>query len=57
MNRISGRSWIVWLLVLALIGGMGFFVMEFSGNARQWVFFDERALQRAWKEQLFGRRV
>ena len=40
MNRISGRSWIVWLLVLALIGGMGFFVMEFSGNARQWVFFD-----------------
>lgn len=40
MNRIAGRSWIVWLLVLALIGGMGFFVMEFSGNARQWVFFD-----------------
>ena len=40
MNRIAGRSWIVWLLVLALIGGMAFFVMEFTGNARQWVFFD-----------------
>ena len=40
MNRIAGRSWIVWLLVLALVGGMAFFVMEFAGNARQWVFFD-----------------
>ena len=40
MNRIAGRSWIVLLLIFALIGGMAFFVMEFSGNARQWVFFD-----------------
>ena len=40
MNRIAGRSWIVLLLVTALIGGMAFFVMEFSGNARDWVFFD-----------------
>lgn len=40
MNRIAGRSWIVLLLVFALIGGMAFFVMEFAGNAREWVFFD-----------------
>lgn len=40
MNRIAGRSWIVMLLVFALIGGMIFFVAEFSINARQWVYHD-----------------
>lgn len=40
MNRIAGRSWIVLVLVLALMGGMAFFVMEFASDARQWVFFD-----------------
>jgi len=40
MNRIAGRSWIVMVLVFALIGGMGFFVMEFASDARQWVFFE-----------------
>lgn len=39
MNRIAGRAWIVLFLVFALIGGMVFFVIEFSGNAREWVFF------------------
>lgn len=39
MNRIAGRSWIVMVLVLALLGGMAFFVIEFTGNAREWVFF------------------
>ena len=39
MNRIAGRSWIVMVLVLALLGGMIFFVIEFSGKAREWVFF------------------
>lgn len=40
MNRIAGRSWIVLLLVFALIGGMAFFVMEFASDAGEWVFFD-----------------
>ena len=40
MNRVSGRSWVVLLLVFALIGGMAFFVLEFTNNARTWVFFD-----------------
>lgn len=40
MNRVAGRSWVVLLLVLALIAGMAFFVMEFTNNARAWVFFD-----------------
>lgn len=39
MNRIAGRAWIVLVLVFALIGGMAFFVMEFSNNAQSWVFF------------------
>ena len=39
MNRIAGRSWIVMVLVLALLGGMAFFVIEFTGNAQEWVFF------------------
>lgn len=40
MNRIAGRSWIVLLLVVALVGGMAFFVVEYSADAREWVFFD-----------------
>ena len=40
MNRIAGRSWIVMLLIMALIGGMMFFVVEFTSDARDWVFFD-----------------
>lgn len=39
MNRIAGRSWIVLLLVFALVGGMAFFVVEFTADARDWVFF------------------
>ena len=39
MNRIAGRSWIVMVLVFALLGGMSFFVIEYAGNAREWVFF------------------
>lgn len=40
MNRVAGRSWVVLLLVFALIAGMAFFVMEYTNNARAWVFFD-----------------
>lgn len=40
MNRIAGRSWIVMLLVLALVLGMTFFVVEFTSDAREWVFFE-----------------
>lgn len=39
MNRIAGRSWIVLLIVFALIAGILFFVIEFAVNAREWVFF------------------
>ena len=26
MHRIAGRTWILWPLVLALLGGIGFFL-------------------------------
>ena len=39
MNRIAGRSFMVVILVLALIAGMVFFVAEFTAQAENWVMF------------------
>lgn len=39
MNRIAGRSFMVVILVLALIAGMVFFVAEFATQAENWVMF------------------
>lgn len=38
MNRITDRSWIVMVLVFALIAGTVFFICEFVMNAEDWVF-------------------
>lgn len=37
MNRISGRSWIVMIIALLLIGGLTFFIVEFCLESGQWV--------------------
>lgn len=39
MNRVAGRSFIAMILVLALLGGMVFFLAEYVDKARDWVMF------------------
>ena len=39
MNRIARRAFVVLLLVLVLIGGLGFFTAEFCKKAGDWVLF------------------
>ena len=39
MNRIASRSLIVWLLVLALLAGTVFFVVEYVTKAGEWFMF------------------
>ena len=39
MNRIAGRAWVSLALVLALIGGMMFFLAEYFMDAKEWVMF------------------
>lgn len=39
MNRIAGRSFIVMLLVFALVGGAVFFAWEYFSEAEDWVMF------------------
>ena len=39
MNRVAGRAGAGLLLVLVLVGGLGFFVAEYIVNASQWVLF------------------
>lgn len=39
MNRVAGRAGAVLLLVLVLVGGMGFFVAEYVVKSSQWVLF------------------
>lgn len=39
MNRVAGRAGITLLIVFLLLGGFGFFVVEFVCNARDWVIF------------------
>ena len=37
MHRIAGRTWILWPLVLALLGGIGFFLYEYATASHNWV--------------------
>ena len=39
MNRVASRAAITVLIALLLIGGMGFFVAEYTADAGQWVTF------------------
>ena len=37
MNRVTKRSWLMCLFIFLLLGGMGFFVMEYAVKADAWV--------------------
>ena len=37
MNRIAGRTWVLWLLILLLLGGLGFFLWEYAAHSHKWV--------------------
>lgn len=37
MNRVTKRSWLMGLFILLLLGGMGFFVLEYTVKADRWV--------------------
>lgn len=39
MNRIAGRSLIVWILILAFAGGIVFFCWEYAQYAKQWAMY------------------
>ncbi len=39
MNRIAGRSFIVWLLVVAFAAGIVFFVADYAVNAKTWAMY------------------
>ena len=39
MNRIAGRAWITILLVLLLLAGFVFFLVEYAAEAGDWVIF------------------
>ena len=37
MHRIASRAWTLWLLVGLLLGGLGFFLYEYTTASNQWV--------------------
>ena len=39
MNRVASRSLIVWILILALLAGTVFFVVEYVNSAGEWFMF------------------
>ena len=39
MNRIAGRSFVVWLLVLAFAAGIAVFFVDYALNARDWAMY------------------
>ena len=39
MNRVSRRAWALLALMLLLVGGLGFFLVEYFLNAPQWVTY------------------
>lgn len=39
MNRIAGRAKILLLLILLLLGGLGFFIYEYVSQSADWVLF------------------
>lgn len=39
MHRVTRRTWIVWMFLLILLGGMAFFLWEYVTQAAQWASF------------------
>ena len=39
MNRVTKRTWMMGVFILALLGGMVFFLWEYATKADQWVVF------------------
>lgn len=39
MNRIAGRSFFVWILVLAFVAGIAFFVTDYVLHAKDWAMY------------------
>lgn len=39
MNRVTKRTWLMGLFLLILVGGMVFFLVEYTVSARDWVAF------------------
>ena len=39
MNRVTKRTWLMGLFILILLGGMTFFLWEYSSKADEWVSF------------------
>ncbi len=39
MNRVTRRVWIMLVFIAILVGGMGFFLVEYTTKADQWVVF------------------
>ena len=39
MNRVAGRALALLLLIVILVGGLAFFVVEYTLEARQWIVF------------------
>ena len=39
MNRIRRRAWIMLVFMAILVGGMGFFLVEFGTKGHEWVTF------------------
>lgn len=37
MNRISGRTFVIWVLIVVLLGGVGFFLVDYFMHAGEWV--------------------
>ena len=39
MNRVTKRTWLMGVFILVLLGGMAFFLWEYTTQAAQWVIF------------------
>lgn len=39
MNRVTKRTWLMAVFILILLGGMVFFLWEYTAKAREWVVF------------------
>ena len=39
MHRVTRRTWIVWMFLLLLLGGMGYFISQYALHAQSWASF------------------
>ena len=39
MHKVTSRTWIVWVFLAFLLGGLGFFLVEYALEADQWASF------------------